>query len=172
MITFVGFHEGVAWDVSKCYNSKSKKKTDHKILGMKFAVFLFIWLNIYTTALTQSADLSLELPESLALEDKNVFSFKVNSKWESKLKEISGQKLEIPSCEIAYNGVALKSKSCKTRGNTTLYFKRKSFSISLKDSVELGEGIIRKLALNNLAMDQNYYRNRLSFLLMERIGIW
>jgi len=91
---------------------------------------------------------------------------------ESKLKEISGKKLEIPSCEIAYNGVAVKTKSCKTRGNTTLYFKRKSFSISLKDSVVLGEKAIKKFALNNLAMDRNYYRNRLSFLLMERIGIF
>jgi len=139
---------------------------------MKFAAFLFLWLNICTTGLTQSADLSFELPEALSLEDKNVFSIKVNSYWESELEEISGKKLEIPSCEITYNGVALKSKSCKTRGNTTLYFKRKSFSISLKDPVVLGEKEIRKLALNNLAMDRNYYRNRLSFLLMERIGIF
>ena len=129
-------------------------------------------MNIYTTVFTQSADLFLELPEALSVEDKNVFSFKVNSKWESKLNEISGRKLEIPSCEVAYNGVAVKTKSCKTRGNTTLYFKRKSFSISLKDPVVLGEKEIKKLALNNLAMDRNYYRNRLSFLLMERLGIF
>ncbi len=89
---------------------------------MKCAVFLILWLNIYSTVLTQSADLSLELPEVLSSEEKNVFSFKVNSKWESKLNEISGQKLDIPSCEIAYNGVAVKTKSCNTRGNTTLYY--------------------------------------------------
>ena len=139
---------------------------------MKYVVFLFLCLNIYTTVLTQSADLSLEFPEGLSLENKNIFSFKVDSKWESKLMEISGRKIEIPSCEISYNGVTLKTKSCKTRGNTTLYFKRKSFSISLKDPAILGETEIKKLALNNLAMDRNYYRNRLSFLLMERIGIF
>jgi len=139
---------------------------------MKCAVFLILWLNICTAVFTQSADLSLELPEVLSSDEKNVFSFKVDSKWESRLNEISGQKLEIPSCEIAYNGVAVKTKSCKTRGNTTLYFKRKSFSVSLKDPVVLGEKEIKKFALNNLAMDRNYYRNRLSFLLMERIGIF
>ena len=158
--------------VSQCYHSKSKKKTNDNNLGMKYAVFLFFCLNIYTTVFTQSVDLYLDLSEALSLEDKNIFSFKVTSYCESRLKEISGEKFEIPSCEIAYNGVALKAKSCKTRGKTTLYFKRKSFSISLKDSVVLGESEIKKLALNNLAMDHNYYRNRLSFLCLERIGIF
>ena len=42
-------------------------KTNNKNPGMKFAVFLILCLNIYSAALTQSADLSLELPETLSL---------------------------------------------------------------------------------------------------------
>jgi spore coat protein H len=139
---------------------------------MKYAIFLFLGLNICTAVFTQATGLSLAVPDVQSLGEKNVFSFKVDAYAESKLEEISGEKYEIPSCEIAYNGVVLKTKSCKTRGQTTLFSKRKSYSISLKKPIVLGENKIKKLALNNLAMDQDYFRNRLSFLLMERIGIF
>ena len=36
----------------------------------------------------------------------------------------------------------------------------------------MGDTEVKKLALNSLVMDQNYYRNRLSFILMEKIGIF
>lgn len=88
------------------------------------------------------------------------------------MEEISGEKLELSIGEITYNGVEVKAKSVKTRGQTTLYFKRKSYSISLDKPIHLDDIKVKKLALNNLAMDRNYFRNRLSFLLMERIGIF
>ena len=139
---------------------------------MKYAVFLGFYLSICTAVLSQSTDLYLELPRAFSFEDKNVYSFEVSSYCELKINEISGEKFTIPSCEMAYNGIALNPKSCKIRGRTSLYFKRKSFSISLVDPVIRGESKIKKIALNSLAMDRNYYRNRLSFLLMERIDIF
>jgi spore coat protein H len=139
---------------------------------MKCAIFIFLGLSIYTFVFTQSADLSLDLPDTLPIKDKNLFSIWVDPQWEFRLAEISGQKLKIPSCEIDYNGTSLKLKSCKTRGHATLFFRRKSFSISLIEPMVIGDKEISRLALNNLAMDRNYYRNRLSFLLMERIGIF
>ena len=139
---------------------------------MKWALFLFFALYISTTVSAQTASVFLDLPDTLSLEHNRVFSFKVDKYWESRMEEISGQKLEISIDEIAYNGVEVKAKSVKTRGQTTLYFKRKSYSISLKKPIQLGEYEVKKLALNNLAMDKNYFRNRLSFLLMEKIGIF
>ena len=139
---------------------------------MKNAVFFGLCLNICTLVFSQEAVLYLDLPRALSSEEKNIYSLEVNSYCESRLNEISGEKYEIPSCEMAYNGVPLEIKSCKTRGHSTLYFKRKSFSVSLNKPVIGGESEIKKLALNSLSMDQNYYRNRLSFLLMERIGIF
>ena len=139
---------------------------------MKLAIFLFFWLNICTSVFAQTAGVYLDLPDSLSLEHNKVFSFEVNKNWESRMEDISGQKLEIKIDEIGYNGVEVKVKSVKTRGQTTLYFKRKSYSISLKKPIPLGDYEVKKLALNNLAMDRNYFRNRLSFLLMERIGIF
>ena len=139
---------------------------------MKWVLFLFFGLNISATVFAQTASVHLDLPDTLSLEHKKVFSFKVAKYWESRMEEISGQKLEISIDEIAYNGVEVQAKSVKTRGKTTLYFKRKSYSISLKDPIQLGEFEVKKLALNNLAMDRNYLRNRLSFLLMQKIGIF
>ena len=139
---------------------------------MKKVVFLLFWMNICTALFGQSGDLLLELSDPLSIEEKNFFSLQVDPYYESKLKEISGKKFEIHSSDLAYNGSVLKIKSLKTRGKSTLFFTRKSFSISLKEPVILGNDEIKKLALNNLAMDHNYYRNRLSFLLMERIGIF
>ena len=145
---------------------------EYRHLVMKWALFLFFALYISTIVSAQTASVFLDLPDTLSLEHNRVFSFKVDKYWESRMEEISGQKLEISIDEIAYNGVEVKAKSVKTRGQTTLYFKRKSYSISLKKPIQLGEYEVKKLALNNLAMDKNYFRNRLSFLLMEKIGIF
>jgi spore coat protein H len=139
---------------------------------MKGTLILAVCLNICAFGYSQEAGLCLDLPAELSHESKNLYSFKVSSYIDSRIKEISGEKFKIPSCEIAYNGIPLAVKTCKIRGHTTLYFKRKSFSISLKDPILLGECEIEKLALNSLSMDCNYYRNRLSFLLMEKIGIF
>jgi spore coat protein H len=140
--------------------------------GMKYATIFLFCLLVCPLDLAQPLDLSLDLPGTLDVEETNVFHLQVNDYCESKLLEISDQKLEIPSCKLSYNGIPLKTKSCKTRGKTTLHFKRKSLSISLKSPVVIGGVEIKKLALNNLAMDRNYYRNRLSFLLMQRVGIF
>jgi len=139
---------------------------------MKWTLILFFGLIISTSAFAQTASSYLDLPDTLSLQHNRVFSFKVDKYIESRMEEISGEKVELSIDEISYNGVDINARSVKTRGQTTLYFKRKSYSISLEKPIHLGETKVKKLALNNLAMDRNYFRNRLSFLLMERIGIF
>jgi spore coat protein H len=139
---------------------------------MKYLIFLIFCLNICTPVFSQSAGLTLDFSDTLSLGKKNRFSLMVNDYLEDKLQDITGEKLKIPSSELEYNGEKVKMKSCKTRGQTTLYFRRKSYSISLEDPIVIGEDKVKKLAINNLAMDRNYYRNRLSFMLMDRIDIF
>jgi len=146
--------------------------TGFKDLIMRPAVFLGLFLNICATVFSQEDVLYLNLPGTLSIESRNIYSLEVNSWSESKLQEISGEKFTMPSCKMAYNEVPLEVKSCKIRGHTTLYFKRKSLSVSLNKEVSIDDAGIKKLALNSLSMDRHYYRNRLSFLLMERIGIF
>ena len=139
---------------------------------MKNAVFLGLCLHICTFVFAQEAGPFLDLSGAVPAGDKHVFSFEVSPYCADRIHEISGEKFKIPTIEINFNGIPLETKSCKTRGRSTLHFKRKSFSISLLEPFVLGEREIKKLALNSLVMDQHYYRNRLSFLLMEKIGIF
>ena len=139
---------------------------------MKKAVFLGLCMHICAVVYSQEAGPFLDLRGAVPREEKHIFSFTVSPYCEERIYEISGEKFKIPSIDISYNGVPLETKSCKTRGRSTLHFKRKSFSISLFEPILLGDSEIKKLALNSLVMDQNYYRNRLSFLFMEEIGIF
>ncbi len=116
---------------------------------------------------TLSFDNAAEIPQN-----PSVFDIRVGAYWQDRIKEVTGQKLKIPKCEVFYNDDALQVKTCKTRGNSTLNFVRKSFLVSLDEPFELAGGNVEKLALNNLAMDHNYYRNRLSFLLMDQLDLF
>jgi spore coat protein H len=139
---------------------------------MNNAVFLGLCLHICTVIFAQEAGPYLDLSGAVPAWEKHAFSFEVSPYCKDRIDEISGEKFKIPTIKIIYDGIPLETKSCKTRGRSTLYFKRKSFSISLLEPLVLGECEIKRLALNSLVMDQNYYRNRLSFLLMEKIGIF
>ena len=89
-----------------------------------------------------------------------------------KILEITGSKISLRSPELAFDGDTLEVKSCRTRGNTTLLYPRKSFAIHLKDPITLQQTSLNRMAVNNLAMDQNYWRNRVCFILMQKIGIF
>lgn len=139
---------------------------------MRQAVFIGLFLKFCTLVWAQQAGLYLNLPGTLPHESKNIFTLEVESYCQSKLNEITGEKFTIRKCKMTYNDIPLSVRSCKVRGHSTLYFKRKSLSISLEEPLVWDQGQIRKLALNSLSMDQHYYRNRLSFLLMEKAGIF
>jgi len=100
------------------------------------------------------------------------FEFLVNQYVYQKIMDISGDKLEVRTDEVRFNHQLLEVKSCKIRGNTTLNFRRKSFSLSLEKPIDFQGVAVKRLAVNNLAMDQNYWRARLCFLLMDQIGIF
>jgi spore coat protein H len=139
---------------------------------MKYAVIFACCLHIGTMVFTQETAQYLDLTGISSHGQKDIYNLEVNAYCESKLQEISGEKFKIPSCKMTYNDIPLEIKSCKIRGHSTLYFKRKSFSIALNEPVLRGGSEIKKLALNCLSMDRHYYRNRLSFLLMEQLDIF
>ena len=97
---------------------------------MKKAVFLGLCLHICAVVLSQEAGPFLDLRGAVSRQEKHIFRFTVSPYCEERIHEISGEKFKIPSIDIRYNGVPLETKSCKTRGRSTLHFKRKSFSIS------------------------------------------
>lgn len=71
---------------------------------------------------------------------QNTIDIKISSANYEKIKEISGQKIHIRNPLFKANGTNISAKEIHTRGNTTLHFRRKSFSISLDDKASLYRG--------------------------------
>lgn len=109
-------------------------------------------------------------PSSRKIEHK--FDITVNHYVEDKMLDLPGRKMTISKPVITFNDEPLNVKSCKTRGSSTLQFRRKSYSVSLKDPLIFQDIAVKKLAVNNLALDKNYWRARLCFLFMNKIGIF
>ncbi len=113
--------------------------------------------------------LELALPERSVM---NNFEIHIRNFHADQIHSITGKKLTLNPDKIIFNGEVLNVKSFKTRGNTTLNYRRKSFSLSLIEPVDFLSSPIQRLAINNLAMDKNYWRARFCYLLMNTIDIF
>ena len=82
-----------------------------------------------------------------------------------------GQKFNLKVTGLVLNGDTLEPDRIGIRGQSTLYFRRKSYSFSLKSHVSFrhGERIesLKRFYLIGLAMDKYYIRNRLAFEMMD-----
>jgi len=130
-------------------------------------LLIYHWHYIHS----QSFD-SLHLYPPLQSEISYVFKLEVPDKLERKILKSLGEKFDLYAFEFSMNDRPLEVKSCNTRGNNTLNFRRKSFSLSLKNAIKFDGKNLKKIAINNLAMDKNHWRNRISFLLMDYLEIF
>jgi spore coat protein H len=87
------------------------------------------------------------------------------------IKATTGQKIIVKASTLIINGDTLVPEEINTRGQTTLYFPRKSLSFSLKSRATFRHGekkeSLKKFCALSLAMDKNYCNNRLAFQMME-----
>ena len=87
-----------------------------------------------------------------------------------------GAKIKLNDAIMTINGDSARIKDLHLRGNNTLYFTRKSFSVTLDKSLDVTiskQNInLKKFHLLNLAMDKNIWHNRWSFLIMSQLGIF
>ncbi len=134
------------------------------------SLFYAVLLSLATESAASQSHLSFSADASDQIE--HTFDLEVSPHLEYRILNLFGEKMQFNPIQITFNDNPLKIKSCKTRGKTTLQFRRKSFSLSLIDPIQLQEVLVKKLAINNLAMDKNYWRARLCFLLMKKLGIF
>lgn len=82
----------------------------------------------------------------------------------------------LSDCILIYNNDTLNLKELELRGNGSMFFKRKSFSVKLDDKISFNkngtEYKFKKFNLISLSMDQNYYRNKVSFDLMSELKLF
>ena len=111
--------------------------------------------------------------------DKVVFELSVSS-WMQEFiyaSKDTAYSIQDPDLELMFNDKELAIKEMHIRGRTTLDYRRKSYSVHLKDPIyvrgqEGGEG--RKLTrfkLISLSMDYTYINNRIAFGILERAGL-
>jgi spore coat protein H len=107
---------------------------------------------------------------------ENVIRLYISASQYEKLSISTGEKFSLRSSLLLINGDTIKPKDISTRGKSTLMFRRKSLSISLKSNASFRHGdreeSLNKISLLNLSMDKYYCRNRLSFEMMETIGLF
>lgn len=85
-----------------------------------------------------------------------------------------GTKLQLKEVKLQCNGLWTDVEKLELHGNTTLYFERKSFSVSLPKKETLCESCkpLKDFMLISLTMDRNYFHNRLSFDLLNKLQIF
>jgi len=87
------------------------------------------------------------------------------------IKDTARGKFNIKSTALIINGDTLVPEGIETRGQSTLNFRRKSYSFRLKSKASFHHGTrtesFKKFFALSLTMDRNYINNHLAFEMME-----
>jgi len=102
----------------------------------------------------------------------HIFRFTMPEKEYNYILQIRGEKKDLKKFTLSYNSKIIDANSCHLRGQSSLNFQRKSFAVSLKQPLGIGGRNLSKFSLTSLVMDNNYWRNRYSFIVMDHLGIF
>ena len=146
--------------------------------GLRFIFILIFSLPGIYVAKSQpvlSTDKKLNLIDQ-GRKIENTVCFNTSGQGFENIKATTGWKNNVYATGLTINGEKLEPKEIKTRGHSTLYFRRKSFSLSLESAASFHHGekteTFRKFYLLSLSMDRNYCNNHLAFEMMENSGLF
>jgi spore coat protein H len=141
-------------------------------LKLVFQVLLFPPLVIFNSKSqsVQTNNDTLNLTD-LGREIENNISFNTTHSNYENIKITSGKKITIKAAPLLINGDIMDPKEIKTRGQSTLYYRRKSYSFNLKSVASFRHGekteSLKKFFVLSLSMDRNYCNNSLAFEMMK-----
>lgn len=147
-------------------------------LNLKTLLSIFLFSHLFCPAYSQTVQ---EDNDTLQLIDRgrkieNSISLFTSRSDYGNIEATSGRKFIVKSAALIINGDSVEAKSVSTRGQTTLMYRRKSFSFDLKSKVQFHHGdkteSLRRFFALSLSMDRNYCNNRLAFELMETSGLF
>jgi spore coat protein H len=102
---------------------------------------------------------------------ENSISFNTTLYSYKRIGDTTGKKISVKAISLIINGETMDPEEISTRGQSSLHFKRKSYSFSLKSEALFRHGerteSLKKFYAISLSMDKNYSRNRLAFEMME-----
>jgi len=87
------------------------------------------------------------------------------------IKAVIGREISVNPRLLIINNDTLTAEEISTRGQTTLFYRRKSYSFDLQSEASFHHGKktkkFKRFYLLGLSMDRNYANNRLAFEMME-----
>jgi spore coat protein H len=107
---------------------------------------------------------------------ENVISFFTTSYIQTVIEDTSGEKRIIRPQLLIINSDTVVPEEISTRGQSTLHFYRKSYSIDLKLKTGFVHGdrtdSLKRFYVLSLSMDKYYHNNRLAYEMMENSGLF
>jgi len=112
--------------------------------------------------------------EGLKIENK--IKLQISDKEYQSLFKTNGKRLNLNTANVIVNDHSATVEELHTRGKTTLYMPRKSLSFDLGDKMSFhyngDEVSMKKFYAISMSMDRNYIKNRLSFGMMGKLGLF
>jgi spore coat protein H len=110
---------------------------------------------------------------------QDVFTLEVSAPTQTFIHESrdTAYRIEDPVLQFCLNGEPLELKEIRVRGNSALRFRRKSYSVFLREPLSIRdeeEGFskqLRRFKLLAMAMDYTYIENRIGFGILEQAGV-
>ena len=149
-----------------------RQKTPLRFLT--FMLFSLIpGLSLSQTDPAKALDLDLE---DTGEKIENVITLQLAEKQYEALHSSRGRKMEFNTDAIVVNGDTLKPRKIRTRGQSSLMFRRKSLTIKLKSKASFrhceSAVPLKRFYLLSLSMDKYYCHNRLAFEMMDSLGLF
>jgi hypothetical protein len=119
--------------------------------------------------------LHLRKPDASDLRPLNTVSFNLPKDGLNQLHSAKGKKPSLNVSKIVVNSDTLNVKHIHVRGNTSSYFRRKSFNIKTSKKARFRTGTdsfsLGKFYAISMNMDRNYVRNKISFAVLKLAGV-
>lgn len=141
-------------------------------LRLLFSILLILLLTCINEniLLSQQNEDNLNLTDSVKKIENAIWLYTSKSEYEN-IKAISGNKISLKKITAVINGDTVEPERIATRGQTSLNFRRKSYSFNLKSGATFYHGEItesfKRFDVISLSMDKNYMNNRLAFEMMK-----
>jgi spore coat protein H len=150
-----------------------------KFKCFKSRVLIFIAAQIFCyhaiSQVNQSNELVINLTD-LNRSIENTINMDLSNKQYQFIQSVTGEKVDIKTNKLIINGDTISPKEINTRGQTSLYFKRKSYNFKLKSDAifchKEQKEPLHKFIVLGLTMDKCYTHNRLAFEMMKSVGLF
>ena len=149
--------------------------TRHIGIIISFLVFSLLTIPASQGQTVQSDYEKLNLADQGCKIENTIILNISNSDYEN-VKAVTGIKVFVKPRLLLINGDTLEAKEVATRGQTSLYYRRKSYSFDVQSEASFHHGDktkkLKKFFVLSLSMDRNYANNHLAFEMMETSGIF